>query len=83
MSSGFWAVGCTALVDEVAAGKRLLLFILPREKKKKDKRAAAEDLSLDRPLAPSSVLLLEMQTEMLFCVLPFALLSPTPWTVFE
>lgn len=57
--------------------------IYPPERKKRLKRATAEDLSLHRPLAPSSVLLLETQTEMLISVLPFALLPPTTPIVFE
>jgi len=61
-SSGLWAMGCTALVDEVAAG---FYYLSSRTKKKPLRRAAAEALSLHRPLAPSSVLLLETQTEML------------------
>lgn len=42
-----------------------------------------EDLSLHRPLAPSSVILLETQAEMLICVLAFALLPLTPLIGFE
>lgn len=46
-------------------------------------KEAAKDISLQRSLAPSSVFLLETQAKMLICVLPFALLSPTPLTIFK
>lgn len=43
-------------------------------------KEVVKDISLYRPLAPSSVFLLETQAKMLICVLPWALLSPTPLT---
>lgn len=58
----------------------ILWFILPREKNTPVKEAA-KDISLHRPLAPSSVFLLETQAKML--ILPFALLSPIPQTVVK
>lgn len=46
-------------------------------------KEVVKDISLHRSLAPSSVFLLETQAKMLIYVLPFALLSPTPLTVFK
>lgn len=51
----------------------ILWFILPREKNTPVKEAA-KDISLHRPLAPSSVFLLETQAKMLI----FAFCPPLP-----
>lgn len=75
MSSGVWAVGCTALVDEVAPGKTLLLLFLLRGKK-------AQGSSSRGPFSSqafSSVFCVPVRNaEMLIGVLPFAHLPLTP-----
>lgn len=73
VNSGLGTMRCIALFDGVALSKGS--YCLPSWKKNRCKKGAAQDHSLHRPLAPSSVLLLEMQTK----ILMFFFVSLTPY----